>query len=164
MKILYLMRHAKSSWADPSLDDHDRPLNTRGKKTAPRMGKLIAQEKFPLDYILSSTARRARDTTLLMVKQSQYKGPVDFTRALYEAHHEDYFPISKKLSDRYQAVMLVGHNPAMERFFETITGQYEKMPTASLAQIELPIQHWKDLTKKTKGRLRRIGRPKELDT
>ena len=65
MKVLLLMRHAKSSWGDPTIKDHDRPLNNRGKKDAPRMGKLLKENNLIPDIILSSTAKRAEMTQSL---------------------------------------------------------------------------------------------------
>ena len=72
MKTLLVLRHAKSSWKDANLEDHDRPLNKRGKKTAPKMGKLIKDEKLVPDLMISSTALRAKKTAEAVAKTSKY--------------------------------------------------------------------------------------------
>ncbi len=74
MKTLLVQRHAKSSWKDPGLDDHDRPLNKRGKKDGPRMGRLVREEDLIPDLILSSTAVRAKNTAKEVAEISGYSG------------------------------------------------------------------------------------------
>ena len=78
MKLLLILRHAKSSWKDPDLDDHDRPLNKRGRRDAPRMGRLLRKEDLLPDLILSSTAVRARMTAEMVADASRYRGPLEF--------------------------------------------------------------------------------------
>src|SRR3990172_12140295 len=85
MKTLMLLRHAKSSWKDAEVPDHDRPLNKRGKKTAPQMGRLLSTEGLVPDLILSSTAVRARETAKAVAKDSSYKGPTELLDSLYLA-------------------------------------------------------------------------------
>ena len=80
MKTLLLLRHAKSSWSDPTLPDHDRPLNKRGIHDAPRMGKLLRHEHLMPDLILSSTAVRAKKTAELVAKACKYKGEIALNR------------------------------------------------------------------------------------
>jgi len=88
MKTLLILRHAKSSWKDEALPDHDRPLNKRGKEDAPRMGKLLHDEDLVPELILSSDARRARSTTELVVEESHFEGEVIYSRDLYAAEPE----------------------------------------------------------------------------
>ena len=83
MKSILLLRHAKSSRKDPDLTDHDRPLNKRGKRDAPRMGRLLKKEHLVPDIIISSTAIRARSTAEAVAKASGYKGDITFNRSLY---------------------------------------------------------------------------------
>ena len=139
MKTLLILRHAKSSWNYPELSDYDRPLNSRGKRDAPRMGKYLRQQSLIPDRILTSSAKRARKTANKVAKSCDYTGKVKKIEAFYDAVPGVYFEVLQGLPDKYQCVMVVGHNPTMERLVNHLTGQIERMPTAALAHIELPI-------------------------
>ena len=93
MKSLLILRHAKSSWKHPGLNDHDRPLNKRGKNDAPRIGKILQKEKLIPDVISSSTAMRASATAESVVKACRYKGEVTLKRSLYAAGPETYLQL-----------------------------------------------------------------------
>jgi phosphohistidine phosphatase len=162
MKTLLILRHAKSSWKDESLPDHDRPLNKRGLKDAPRMGELLRREDLLPDLILCSTAQRARKTAELVVEESGYEGELRLSRDLYAFDPGAYLEALVELEDIYERVMLVGHNPAMEELLEALIGEFERMPTAALAQVDLPIGHWGELDDEPEGKLIHIWRPKEL--
>jgi phosphohistidine phosphatase len=164
MKTLLLLRHAKSSWKDPDLSDHDRPLNKRGQNDAPRMGKLLKDEELIPDLIMSSTAARANKTAELVAKECKYKGEIVLNHSLYGAEPADYLKILEGLSDTYKAVLVVGHSPSLGETVEVLTGSPDViMPTCSLAQIRLSIQNWDELNKqKIKGKLVKVWRPKEL--
>src|SRR5262245_37744430 len=86
MKTLLLLRHAKSSWKNSDADDHERPLNKRGKKDAPRMGRLIQQENLLPELIVSSSAKRCRKTVEQVIQHSGFRGETRFTGELYEAN------------------------------------------------------------------------------
>ena len=88
MKTLLILRHAKSSWKDDSLPDHDRPLNKRGKQDAPLVGRLDSRKDLMPDLILSSTAKRARATVELVAEESNYQGEIEYSRDLYAAEAE----------------------------------------------------------------------------
>lgn len=163
MKTLLILRHAKSSWKDLDLADHDRPLNKRGKRDAPRMGRLLQDEGLLPDLILSSTAKRARKTVAGLMEGSGTSPEVQYTRDFYHAYPETFITILSELDDNYDQVMIVGHNPGLEELLEVLTGDYERMPTAALAQVVLPIQHWADLGVEADGDLIVVWRPKELD-
>jgi phosphohistidine phosphatase len=165
MKTLLILRHAKSSWKDPNLPDHDRPLNKRGKHDAPRMGKLLKDEDLIPDLIISSTAARAKKTAELVAKVCKYKGEeISLDQSLYGAEPADYLKVLQELSDKDKAVLVVGHSPSVEETVEVLTGSPDViMPTCALAHISLPIQNWAELNKqKIKGKLLKIWRPKEL--
>jgi phosphohistidine phosphatase len=164
MKTLLLLRHAKSSWKDPDLPDHDRPLNKRGQNDAPRMGKLLKDEDLIPDLIMSSTAVRAKKTAELVAKACKYKGEISLNKSLYGAEPASYLKILEGLSDKDKAVLVVGHSPSVEETVEVLTGSPDViMPTCALAHISLPIQNWAELNKqKIKGKLLKIWRPKEL--
>jgi phosphohistidine phosphatase len=164
MKTLLILRHAKSSWKDPDLSDHDRPLNKRGKHDAPRMGKLLKDEDLIPDLIICSTAARAKKTAELVAKACKYKGEISLNQSLYGAELADYLKILQELSDKHKAVLVIGHSPSVEETVEVLTGSADViMPTCALAHISLPIQNWAELNKqKIRGKLLKTWRPKEL--
>ncbi|MDE0012906.1 MAG: histidine phosphatase family protein [Candidatus Poribacteria bacterium] len=164
MKTLLIMRHAKSSWNYPELSDYDRPLNGRGKREAPRMGKHLRQEGLVPDMILTSSAKRARSTANRVVKASGYAGKVKKLDALYDTVLGAYFKTLQVQPEKYQSVMVVGHNPTMEQLVEHLTGHIKLMPTAALAHIELPIERWETLDLYTKATLVNLWTPKTLFT
>ena len=162
MKTLLIMRHAKSSWNYPERSDYDRPLNARGKRDAPSMGKHLRQEELIPDRILTSSAKRARKTASKVAKACGYTGKVKKLDALYDTVPGVYFEVLQTLLDKYQRVMVCGHNPTMEQLVNHLTEDIKRMPTAALAHIELPIQHWKALDLYTKGTLVNLWTPKTL--
>jgi phosphohistidine phosphatase len=162
MKILLLLRHAKSSWKHTELPDFDRPLNKRGKSDAPRMGELLRQMDLLPDLILSSTAQRARQTTQAVVDASGYGGEVRWLDSLYAAPPEAYLEALRRLDDSLQRVMVVGHNPGLEELLEALTGAAQPLPTAALAQVLLPIQGWSQLGEDVSGELVQIWQPRQL--
>ena len=89
-KILLILRHAKSSWKEPDFQDHDRPLNKRGKRNVPRMRKLLKELDLVPDFIISSIAKRAKDTAKAVVKSSKYKGRIELNPSLYGADFDAY--------------------------------------------------------------------------
>jgi phosphohistidine phosphatase len=160
MKTLLLLRHAKSSWDDPEIADHDRPLAKRGRRDAPRMGALLREEELTPDLILSSTARRARKTAEAVAEESGYAGEIELHDEFYPGAPQDYLSALQKVWDEYQRVMVVGHNPGLEELLETLTGETLHLPTAALAQVTLPIEHWIDLDEETEGTLINLWRPR----
>jgi phosphohistidine phosphatase len=162
MKTVLLLRHAKSSWKDESLPDHERPLNKRGRQAAPQMGALLRQHDLVPDLVLSSSARRARSTAELAIDACGYEGEAEFRDELYAFEADPYLIALSSLAETYQRVLLVGHNPAMEELVEALVGEYQPMPTAALAQIELPIDHWSELANHRNGKLLNLWRPVEV--
>jgi phosphohistidine phosphatase len=162
MKTLLLLRHAKSSWDEPGLSDHDRPLNARGLRDAPRMGKLVKQQGLTPDLIIASTARRAQETARHVAQHCGYPGAIDSTASLYLATPDKYVAYLRCLDDQYSVVMVVGHNPGLEDLLALITGSFQKMPTAALAWISLEITSWQEFSAKADAQLIHFWRPKEL--
>ncbi|HYZ58367.1 MAG TPA: histidine phosphatase family protein [Nitrososphaeraceae archaeon] len=164
MKTLLILRHAKSSWKEQNLPDHDRPLNKRGKNDAPGMGKLLKDEDLIPDLIISSTAIRAKKTAKLVAKACKYKGKIILNHSLYGAEPTAYLKILEGLSDKHTIALIVGHSPSVEETVELLTGAPEViMPTCALAQLSLPVQKWAEIKKKKiKGKLLKVWRPKEL--
>lgn len=163
MKTLLLLRHAKSSWDDESLDDHDRPLNDRGKRDAPRMGQLLQNRGLLPALILCSTAVRARKTLKKVCQAAEYEGPHALRGELYLAPPEVYVGVLQGVAEPTETVMVIGHNPGLESLLTCLTGEMEHFPTAALAVIELPIDRWQDLRLSATGRLIDLFRPKEIE-
>jgi phosphohistidine phosphatase len=160
---LLVLRHAKSSWDDTALDDLDRPLNPRGERDAPRMGRLVRDEQLSPELVISSDAARARLTAEAMADAAGYPGTILLERRLYHAGPAAIVAVIRDVVDSDLAtVMIVGHNPGLEELVAALTGEREEVPTAALAQIALPIDRWAELTTRTPGTLVRLWRPKDL--
>ncbi len=162
MRLLSILRHAKSSWKDSSVEDHDRPLNKRGTRDAPRMGNLIREQGLVPDAIFSSTARRARDTALAVATAAGFPDGVRFTRSLYGASPDTCLDVLRDLPDTTGHAMIVGHNPTLEELLAVLVGETHIMPTAALAVVELPIESWRVLDPLPRGSLRALWTPREL--
>jgi phosphohistidine phosphatase len=162
-KILLILRHAKSSWKEPDLQDHDRPLNKRGKRDAPRMGKLLKELELVPDLIISSTAKRAKGTAKAVVKSSKYKGRIELNPSLYGADFDAYLIALRLVPDDFNKVLIIGHNPALEELVRVLTGKMEQMPTCALAEVDLKITSWSNLGNKIEGQLINIWRLRELE-
>lgn len=161
MRRLLLLRHAKSSWNDPNLADFDRPLNSRGLVAAPFIGELIVRQDLLPDEIVSSPAKRAMQTALLVKESAGLDADLRFDERIYEASPKSLLQIASELKDKAKCVMLVGHNPGMEGFIGFLTGKVEPMPTAALAVIDLQIESWKKI-KGGSGSVKTVIRPKEV--
>ena len=159
MKTLLLLRHAKSSWKQPELHDHDRPLNKRGKKEAPIVGRYLKDNDLVPDLILSSTARRAHDTAQAVVDESGFSGQIDLYQDLYLSDTSCYLDILRYLPDDASRVLVVGHNPDLEELLTLLTDVTEHLATATLAQVDLPITSWQELSEATDGRLQNLWAP-----
>jgi phosphohistidine phosphatase len=161
MKTLFLLRHAKSSWKQPEMNDHDRPLNKRGKKEGPKVGKYMKANDLVPDLILSSTARRAHDTAQAVAEENGFEGQIDLYQDLYLSDTACYLDILQSLPDTANRVLVVGHNPEMDELLTLLTDVTQHMTTAALAQIDLPITSWQELNEATDGRLQNLWAPRE---
>ncbi len=166
MKTLLFLRHAKSSWKDITLVDHKRPLNKRGKKDAPIMGDYLKNNKLTPDLIISSTAKRAKDTSKLVAEHCGYNKDIQSSKLLYGTiTPRDYLITIGGISNKYHRVLLIGHNPILEEVLETVTGEQIRMKTCSLVHISLPIKVWKEVkdNTNTKGKLIDVVEVKKLN-
>jgi phosphohistidine phosphatase len=147
LKTLLILRHAKPIPKDLNLSDHDRPLDKLGKDDALRMGKLIKYKDLVPDFIISSTALRAKTTAEIVAKACKYEGDIILDNSLYEAKPQDYLAILETLSDRHSSVLLVGHNPTIEEVVEMFTDYSSDiiMSSCALAHLSLSIEKWLDL-------------------
>jgi len=156
------MRHAKSSWKDSTLSDHQRPLNKRGRKAAPKMGHLLNQEDIIPDIILCSTAKRARETIDYLLESLEFEGQAQYYDDLYHADTQVYFDLLQTLPSDIRVAMIVGHNPTMSHFISVVCNQYDPMPTAAIAQIKFDIDDWSGVDYEAPCTLKNIWRPREL--
>ena len=153
MKSLALLRHAKSSWDDPALDDFDRPLNARGRDAATAVGRAIQRLGLGFDLVVASPARRARETLDLVMGSSAMAPPVTFDPHLYMAGPRTLLGIVHQLADSADSALLVGHNPGFHDFVLQMTTDDEqglrhriaaKFPTAALAVVSMAEDQWGD--------------------
>src|SRR5437764_3656416 len=147
MKRLAILRHAKSSWDDPGLDDFNRPLNERGWKAARRLGRELKQRGKRFDLVLSSTSARTRETIEGVQEKFDFGAPVEFDPQLYLASEQLLLERVRALDEKTDAPLIVGHNPGVEQLITSLTHDDReglrarvagKFPTGALAIIELP--------------------------
>jgi phosphohistidine phosphatase len=145
VKRLLILRHAKSSWADSSMDDWQRPLNERGHRDAPRAGEWLRERSLMPDVIITSDAVRARTTALAVAKAAGYSEEVIADPSLYHAKPADVIDILNGVADDARTVLIVGHNPGLEEVVRLLTGEYHGLVTAALVELDVPIDRWSDL-------------------
>ena len=148
MKTLFLVRHAKSSWDDAALPDKDRPLNARGKRDAPKMGKRLAKRDVTPDLILSSPARRALTTAQIIGKKLDYKlKNMVVDDRLYGGEADDLLNVIYKLRDKVECVMLFGHNPALTELAHRLSSGITQLPTCAVAEFTFDVKSWSNVGK-----------------
>ena len=148
MKRLILVRHAKSSWKY-DVGDHDRPLKTRGKNDAELLAKHTANFYDHPDKIISSTAKRARNTSEYFVKYWDLDATkYSLSRDLYDFSGEDLISVIKSCDDSINSLMIFGHNFAITDFVNTFgTLTIDNVPTCGFVVIDFEIDSWKNLSK-----------------
>ena len=139
-KTLYLMRHAKSDWNHPELSDFERPLNKRGLRDAPEMGRRLKEKDLIPELILCSPAERTRQTLDLLDLGVKH---IIFNESIYEAYTETLLHIVQSIDDRYDSALILGHNPAMSWLASGLSGvRIGNMPTCAIAEISLQTDQW----------------------
>ncbi|MBX2915716.1 MAG: histidine phosphatase family protein [Cyclobacteriaceae bacterium] len=152
MKKLILIRHAKSSWDDPELDDFDRPLNKRGQKDAPRMGKRLKEKRVTPDIMISSPAERALATCIAIAKVLNFdQSKIKTERKLYHASEDEILNVLRNLKDSprdsEEVVLLFGHNPGLTEFANSLLNQtIDNIPTCGVVGAELVVKRWQDVS------------------
>jgi phosphohistidine phosphatase len=162
MKTLLLMRHAKSSWGNTGISDHDRPLNKRGERACRLMGSFLHEQNLIPDKIICSTALRAKQTVKGLIETLPFANDVDYTRDLYHADVDIMVEQLQPLSDHIEVAMLVGHNPGMDEFLDFICDEQDHMPTAAVAEIEFDIPNWHKLRANSSAKLKNLWKPKGI--
>lgn len=148
MKYLYLVRHAKSSWDDLSLEDAKRPLNERGMRDAPRMAKRLKEKEVVIDQMMSSHAVRALATCKNFSYVLKYPEENIMVRpSLYHASEDGMLQEVHQLNDTLDTVMIVGHNPGLTDFVNSLTGELiTNVPTSGIVACAFDVDSWKDIT------------------
>jgi phosphohistidine phosphatase len=162
MKRLLLMRHAKSSWGDPSLADFERPLNERGRRAAPLVGRFMRKQRLRPDLVLSSPAERARQTAALVIEAAELNAPLRYDERIYEATPSRLAEVVSQVEETVGELLLVGHNPGLAGLLELLAGESGHVPTAALARVALDVEKWGRLRAGV-GRVELFVRPKDLD-
>lgn len=161
MLNLYLLRHAKSSWADASQPDFERPLTNRGREACALVGEFIQEKGIDFEVVLVSTAVRTRETIELVKERAKLGGEVRYDERIYEAPVSRLLEIISEIDDDRESVLLVGHNPGIEGLLALLTGEPQSVTTANLAKIKIEATKWSaDLA--NNGTLEWIVRPKEI--
>ncbi len=148
MKKLFIIRHAKSSWKDYTLDDFDRPLNKRGLSNAPLMGSYLKGRDIVPDIILSSPALRAKTTAKIIANTVKYDKKIIYRDNIYEAHSTTLHSILNSLDNKYTIVFLVGHNPGLNLLVDSYVGFNENIPTCGVVELEIKCDKWKNISAK----------------
>lgn len=170
LKTIYLLRHAKSSWQDQGVEDFDRRLSKRGREAAKAMADYLSAQRIVPAQILCSPAVRTRETLEHMEAKLDAAIPIRFEKGIYNADAPSLLRRVRRLSDALSSVMVIGHNPGIERLALMLSGDGDatardklanKYPTGTLAIMTAPIDHWSELGPEV-ARLDALVRPKDL--
>lgn len=147
MKILHLIRHAKSSWEDPFQDDFDRPLNERGRRDAPRMARRLKERELHPDMLISSPAERALSTALLIANGIDHASRVQTDNRLYHATDTGILEVIREFNNNNDEVMLFSHNPGLTDFVNRLCSEAvtDNVPTCGIVCIKVPVDRWEDI-------------------
>ena len=162
MKTLYLVRHAKSSWKYPKLDDFERPLNKRGRRNAPFMGSVLKELKVAPDLVLSSPANRAATTARTIADHIDY--PLDniqYSEIIYSFSENALIHVIRQIDDKIKAAMIVGHNPGLNGIANYLGDRpVSNIPTAGIYCLDLDIASWSNIRENC-GKLKFFEYPKK---
>ena len=162
MKRLYLLRHAKSSWDFPDLDDFNRPLNKRGQRDAPFMGKLLKKKKIVPDLIVSSPAVRAAVTARTIAENLEYsEKKLQFDPRIYDASASQLLSIIQEINESITSIILIGHNPSLTALANILSDRrIDNIPTCGFVDLDLDVKTWQE-SKAGCGHLRLFEYPKK---
>lgn len=171
MRTLYLLRHAKSDWGNPGLDDFDRPLAPRGRRAAPMMARWMNGNGCAPEFVLCSAARRGVETWSLVADVLDGAPEVETTEDLYHASPGRLLALARGIPDRHASAMMIGHNPGFHVLASALAGEgpddlldllATAYPTCALAGIEFDAASWSGIGQGA-GRLTCFVRPRALD-
>jgi len=170
MKTLYLLRHAKSDWGNPGLDDRDRPLAARGERAAAVMGVYFAQQQYQPSLVLCSSALRTRQTLEALLPHLPGHPELVIEERIYLASPGQLLARVQELDDSRSEVLLIGHNPGIADLAQALAGSGDRaslrrlaarFPTAASAVCEFDLERWQELGLES-GRLLSYATPKDL--
>ena len=162
MKTLYLVRHAKSSWKYPKLDDFERPLNKRGRRNAPFMGSVLKKRNVAPELVLSSPANRAATTARTIADHIDYPlDEIQYSENIYSFSEAALIHMIRQIDDNVQTAMVVGHNPALTDLANSIGDTaISNIPTCGVCCVNLDISTWKNIGEQ-RGELKFFEFPKK---
>src|SRR5690606_1596107 len=150
MKKLLLIRHAKSDWEDPFLDDHERPLSLRGLRDAPLMAQRLVKKNIMPDLIISSDAKRAKTTALITAENLRYpKNKIPFTADLYYASASTLLAVIKNTPPDVETLLLIGHNPGLNDLIELLGGEIDNLPTCGQFGFIFAVENWSSIDRES---------------
>lgn len=146
MKSVIIIRHAKSSWDNIGESDFDRPLNDRGKEDAPKMANRLLERKVSIDAFISSSAKRARKTAALFIKEfNGDKEDILLVPELYLAGPDAFYEAIAKAPSSAKTIALFGHNPGITEFANDLTDvRIDDMPTCAIFAVKADIKDWSE--------------------
>jgi phosphohistidine phosphatase len=162
MKTLLILRHAKARQNKNAEDDHERPLKKSGKKSARRMGRLLGDEKLLPTLIVSSSARRCRQTAEQLIRGANYRQDVRITGDLYAARGGALVKHLSALDAPADRLLIIGHNPGLEELLSSLLQQPIRLDPGALAEVTLAISAWREWTAETRGELAHLWEPRDL--
>ncbi|MFZ6013438.1 MAG: SixA phosphatase family protein [Bacteroidota bacterium] len=168
MKTLYVVRHAKSSWDNPEQADFNRPLNERGKRDAPRMGKRLKEKGIKPDVMMSSPAKRAWSTCKKIAEVIGFpEDKIKSERSLYHASEDDILSVVRNIKDKHDSLMIFGHNPGLTDFVNELMDEETlvdigNIPTCGIAAFTFDVESWNEVNWE-KGKLIFYDYPKSKE-
>ncbi|MCX4240568.1 SixA phosphatase family protein [Paraliomyxa miuraensis] len=162
MRRLIVLRHAKSDWDTKAQGDHARPLNERGRRDAPRMGKRLRELGWVPQVVVSSDAVRTRETWARIEDALGGEPTVTFTSAFYLAGIEAIRAALSELPGNVETAMVIGHNDGWENALYELSGVRVRLTTCNAALLHTTAEHWSDAAARSDWALEELLRPKEL--
>jgi len=160
---LLLMRHAKSSWSDGSLSDHERPLNKRGRRAAEMVGQALTARGYPPDLIWASDSKRTRETAMLLIRAIPGAQTVEYTPDFYHASERQVLTLCQKQAEPDGRLMLLGHNPGWAGLHYYFTGQSHRFPTAACTVLKRVSDDGRNWMAPERWRMIDLILPRELE-
>ncbi len=150
MKILHLLRHAKSDWSKGAESDHDRPIGSRGKRSAKELAGFLRSKEIQADMVFVSDSKRTLQTFKSIQKRHTISQKIIVSNEVYLADKEALLEIIKKIDELKNSALILGHNPSLEDFACYLIGEgnrvFAKFPTASFLTLQLDIDSWIEIS------------------
>ena len=161
MKNLIIVRHCKSSWADLSLSDFDRPLNKRGHIDGELMSSYLREKEKKIDKLISSTSKRTRLTSKYFIEKIHFNS-ISYLDELYHASYSEIIKIISKIENNLNNIMVIGHNPGLTELINHFSDmRIYNIPTSGIIKVEFKEAKWSKITE-NKGKIVYKKFPKEL--